>query len=120
VVTERDRRYLAEGTDPDPRFTLANERTFLAWIRTSLALIAGGIGVETFLVDLPALPRRVLSSLLLVLGGWLAVGAYRRWRSAEHALRTGGSLPLPGLAALLTLGVAVTALALLGLVLFAG
>ncbi|WP_283215114.1 DUF202 domain-containing protein [Pseudofrankia sp. DC12] len=33
------------GTDPDYRFSLANERTFLAWIRTALALLAGGIAV---------------------------------------------------------------------------
>lgn len=38
-------RLLAEGDDPDPRFSMANERTFLAWIRTALALIAGGIGL---------------------------------------------------------------------------
>jgi len=37
-----------EGEEPDPRFTLANERTFLAWVRTALALVAGGIGLEAF------------------------------------------------------------------------
>ena len=40
------------GTDPDPRFSLANERTYLAWIRTSLALLAAGEGLEA--LDLPA------------------------------------------------------------------
>ena len=51
--TDRSRRRvsawaLGGGTEPDPRFTLANERTFLAWIRTSLAMVAGGIAVEAF------------------------------------------------------------------------
>ena len=33
------------GHEPDYRFTLANERTFLAWIRTSLGLMAVGLAV---------------------------------------------------------------------------
>lgn len=120
MVTSGARRRLAEGSDPDPRFTLANERTFLAWIRTALALVAGGIGLDAFLVDLPAVPRRVLAALLLVLGAVLAVAAYRRWLMAEHALRTGRSLPLPGVAVLLSLGVALVAVVLLALVLVTG
>jgi len=94
MVTRRDREFLSEGENPDPRFTLANERTFLAWIRTALALLAGGIGVEAFLDDLPGSPRRALAALLIVLGGVLALGAYRRWRAAEHAMRLGEPLPL--------------------------
>ena len=31
-----------DGEEPDYRFTLANERTFLAWVRTALGLLAGG------------------------------------------------------------------------------
>ena len=42
------RRVFPEGTEPDPRFTLANERTFLAWMRTALAFIAGGVALEAF------------------------------------------------------------------------
>src|SRR3954462_10286719 len=53
-----------EGAAPDPRFTFANERTFLAWIRTSLALIAGGLGVDAFAHDLPAWSRTALASVL--------------------------------------------------------
>jgi putative membrane protein len=41
-----------EGSEPDPRFTLANERTFLAWIRTALALPAGGVALEALTVSL--------------------------------------------------------------------
>jgi putative membrane protein len=62
-------RLLPGGTEPDPRFTLANERTFLAWIRTSLALLAGGIAVEAFTTDVfPEPIRHGLSVLLLLLG----------------------------------------------------
>ncbi|WP_143342795.1 YidH family protein, partial [Crossiella equi] len=39
-------RVYGVGEEPDPRFTLANERTFLAWIRTSLGLMAAGVAVE--------------------------------------------------------------------------
>jgi putative membrane protein len=114
-------RLLSEGENPDPRFTFANERTFLAWIRTSLALLAGGIGLEAFLADqLPAVPRRVLASLLIVLGGVLAVSAFTRWLASERALRLGRPLPPPGLAPVLTAGIAVAALMLLGFVVLQG
>ncbi|HBH59897.1 MAG TPA: hypothetical protein DDY41_17580, partial [Arthrobacter bacterium] len=61
-------RLLPGGTEPDPRFTLANERTFLAWIRTALALLAGGIAIEAFTSDLFLEPvRKSLAVLLLLL-----------------------------------------------------
>ena len=108
---------LAHGEDPDPRFTLANERTFLAWIRTSLALLAAGIGLEAFVIDLPEGLRRGLAALLIVLGAVLAVGSFTRWLATERALREHRSLPPPGLAPVLAAGIGLTALALLGLVL---
>ena len=40
------------GEDPDPRFSLANERTFLAWLRTGLALVVAGLAVEA--LDVPS------------------------------------------------------------------
>ncbi|NDV10205.1 DUF202 domain-containing protein, partial [Rhodococcus sp. IEGM 248] len=59
-------RLLGGGTEPDPRFTLANERTFLAWIRTSLALFASGIAVEAFAGDeFPVLLRQCCAVILL-------------------------------------------------------
>ena len=69
-------RVLGGGTEPDPRFTLANERTFLAWIRTSLAFLAGGIAVEAFTDDLfPAPVRTVLAGVLLLLGVLISADA---------------------------------------------
>lgn len=82
-----------QGVAPDPRVTFANERTFLAWIRTSLALIAGGLGVDAFAEDLPAWSRTTLACLLVTLGGLLGASAFQRWRRAELAMRRGESLP---------------------------
>ena len=89
-------KLLPGGTEPDPRFTLANERTFLAWIRTSLALLAGGIAVEAFTTDVfPEPIRRGLSVLLLLLGMLLSAGAAGRWLRVERSMRNKTPLPLP-------------------------
>jgi putative membrane protein len=110
-------RLLQQGEPPDPRFTFANERTFLAWIRTSLAMLAGGVGLETLLAEqLPDVPRRILASLLIILGGIVAVTSFTRWLATEAALRLGRPMPPPGLAPVLTAGIAIVALILLGLV----
>lgn len=106
-------RLLAEGTDPDPRFTLANERTFLAWIRTALALIAGGIGAALSgdLVDAPL--RIGLAIVFSGTGALVAALAFRRWLSTERALRRAETLPPPALAPLMSYGLAATAIILL-------
>lgn len=89
-------RLLPGGNEPDPRFTLANERTFLAWIRTSLALLAGGIAIEAFTSDLFVEPvRKVLAVLLLLLGMLLSGGAAVRWIRVERSMRNSTPLPLP-------------------------
>ena len=107
-------RLRAHGTDPDPRFTFANERTFLAWIRTALALLAAGIGLAAFAGDaLPEGVRRAVAAALLVLGATLAVAAFVRWLRSERALREGRSLPGLAIAPVLAGVVAVCALVLL-------
>jgi putative membrane protein len=89
-------RLLPGGTEPDPRFTLANERTFLAWIRTSLALLAGGIAIEAITADLFLEPvRKGLAVLLLLLGMLLSGGAAVRWIRVERSMRNRTPLPLP-------------------------
>ncbi|WP_285599812.1 DUF202 domain-containing protein [Kineosporia sp. NBRC 101731] len=120
MVPSWERKLLSEGEAPDPRFTLANERTFLAWIRTSLGLIAGGIGADAFLTDVPDLQRELLSSLLLLMGGALAVAAYRRWWASERAMRSNQPLPLLGAVGLIGYGVGLAALVLVAVVLLAG
>ena len=113
-VKDWRRRLLEQGDDPDPRFTLANERTFLAWIRTSLALTAGGIALEAFSGDaLPGGVRKVIAVGLLLLGALLGVMSWLRWYSAEKAMRKGTSLPLPLIAPLLAAGVGVAGLVLI-------
>ncbi len=105
---------MQEGRSPDPRFTLANERTFLAWVRTSLALVAGGLGIETFARHaIPAWLRVTVASLLMAIGAALALGSFFRWRGAEAALRRGEDLTITALAPFVSGGVAVVAVALL-------
>jgi putative membrane protein len=98
-----------EGSPPDYRFSLANERTFLAWIRTALALVGGGLGVAGFLPPLriPHL-REILAVTLMLLGALVAVRAVDHWSRSERAMRLGRPLPpsrFPGvLAAVVGLG----------------
>ena len=107
------RRLLPDGVEPDPRFTLANERTFLAWIRTALAFVAGGIAVEAFTGDLfPTVIRQILAILLLVLGMLLAGGAAVRWLNVERAMRRKKPLPVPLIVPIVSLVSAVAAGAL--------
>lgn len=106
------------GEDPDYRFSLANERTFLAWIRTSLAFLAGGFAVLMLLPDSGSTPLRYAVGLgLLALALALPLLAYRRWAATEQALRTGRSLPEPGLLRLLSGGLLVITLLVVALVL---
>ncbi|MFP3460112.1 DUF202 domain-containing protein [Arthrobacter globiformis] len=95
-------RLLPGGTEPDPRFTLANERTFLAWIRTSLALLAGGIAIEAFASELFVESlRKGLASVLLILGMLLSAGSAVRWLRVERSMRSKEPLPLPMIVPLL-------------------
>ncbi|HIZ50112.1 MAG TPA: DUF202 domain-containing protein [Candidatus Pseudomonas excrementavium] len=110
---------LAGGSEPDPRFTLANERTFLAWIRTALALLAGGIAVEVFTYELfvPEV-RKLLSVSLMAFAMLLSTAASIRWLNVERALRHRAPLPLPALVPLLSIGGTLVTLILAGFFLF--
>ncbi len=103
----------SEGTTPDYRFSLANERTFLAWIRTGLALIAGGLACAQFLPPLPiARLREIIAIALLVLGGVVALRAVDHWARSERAMRLGRDLPRSRFPAILAIIVALGALVL--------
>jgi putative membrane protein len=96
------------GREPDYRFTLANERTFLAWVRTALALAAGGLGVINLLPDLVG--SEFLGVLLLTLSFLTAATAYRRWANNEKAMRLGEALPMSSLPQYMAAGTALVAL----------
>jgi putative membrane protein len=110
--------WLSEGSEPDPRFTLANERTFLAWIRTALALLAAGVAVSAILPPFGSAGlRTALGALLAALGLLLAGTSYSRWARAERALRRGGPLPHSPILRVVAAGVgAVCALVLILLI----
>src|SRR3954452_22136420 len=100
------------GEEPDHRFSLANERTFLAWIRTSLGLIGGGVALEPFGVTSPHV-RTFLVSLLVSLGGVCGAAASLRWARIERALRERAPLPAPALVWLTSLAVLTVAAVIL-------
>ena len=101
------------GEPPDYRFSLANERTFLAWIRTGLALIAGGLACAQFLPPLPIEHlREGIAIALLVLGGLVALRAVDHWARIERAMRLKQDLPASRFPAILALVVAVGAVLL--------
>lgn len=108
-----------EGTEPDARFTLANERTFLAWIRTSLALLAGGVALEALGLPLQPQLRLAASLVLIALALLLPALAWLHWGRTERALRLGRPLPGAGAALPLATGVAVVGVLVLAAVLLA-
>lgn len=101
-----------EGKDPDYRFSLANERTFLAWIRTALGVLAGGLLLHQFVLNLhPRWLVAAMAVMLALLAAFLAAGAYVRWKGVERAMRHEQSLPRSYLLPVLSLCLTVLALA---------
>lgn len=96
------------GDEPDYRFTLANERTFLAWVRTALALAAGGLAAVGLLDDFTG--GESLGIGLLVLSFLTAASAYRQWALNERAMRLSVPLPASRLPMLMAVGTALVAL----------
>jgi putative membrane protein len=116
----RPRAVYALGAEPDPRFSMANERTALAWVRTALALVAAGVGL-TSVARIAGLSRLldVVAAGLCVLGALLAVVAVLGWRRRELAMRLDRPLPAPFALAWLGVLVAVVALVFAGYLAFA-
>lgn len=104
--------------EPDYRFTLASERTMLAWIRTSLGLVAGGVAVEQLVPNFTVgWARTVISLACVVLAVFVAIRSYVRWRAVDRAIRAGA--PLPGNPTITVLVVAITMIAaLVGVLVF--
>ncbi len=112
-VTSRQPRWVYDaGDEPDPRFTLANERTFLAWVRTSLAMLAGGVALQALTTSGPHGLRTALGVGLVGLGGLVGVGSFVRWARVERAMRTHQPLPPFGLGLTMTAALLVVAVLL--------
>ncbi len=100
----------AVGDEPDVRFSFANERTFLAWNRTALALIGVGLAVANLLPPFRvAGGRRMVALPLILLGGYVSIRSLRDWAANERAIRTGRALPRSPLAVVLSMAVAAVA-----------
>lgn len=111
------RSVYGRGTEPDARFSLANERTFLAWISAGLALVSVGVGLESLALNLQP-GFRLAASVVLVVGGiGCAAQAWFGWARVERALREGRPLPFVPLVGLLPVVFGLAGvLVLLGLV----
>lgn len=105
-----------EEHEPDYRYTLANERTFLAYIRTALALDVSGLAIAQFFHRSLGNLRLLIGIVLVTLGVLVALLGYRRWRSTERAMRRGGGLPPARLPPVLALGLVLASIAALALV----
>lgn len=99
------------GEEPDPRFTFANERTFLARNRTALALVAAGAGAAAFLRTGLSGMRLVVALPLIAAGAFLAFTSYRRWERAEHAMRVGDPIPYDPVMRVVGVAIGVVAVA---------
>ena len=107
------------GIDPDVRFSYANERTFLAYNRTALALVTAGLAVTQLLppFDVPG-GRRMIGLPLIAMGTLIAVASLYQWRRNEQAMRLGRPLPKSILPVLVTIVVAVSSVIALALAIF--
>jgi putative membrane protein len=101
------------GEEPDVRFTFANERTFLAWIRTALALLATGVALEAVQLPMNDGVQRALSVEFFVLGILCTVASWTRWARAERAMRRQEPLPASWAIVALVAGVLVAAVTVL-------
>ena len=93
------------------RFTYANERTFLAWNRTALALIATGVAATQLLPKLElSWSRRLLGLPLIALGAVVAAQSFRNWRANQRAMRRGEPLPRSIMPLILAVGIVIVGL----------
>lgn len=98
------------GEEADPRFSLANERTFLSWIRTSLALIAVAVALEALQLPIRTEFRVGASSVFIAMGLLAPIHAWINWMRTERAMRRGQPLPAPALSLVIAAGVVFAAL----------
>jgi putative membrane protein len=107
----------AAECEPDYRFTLANERTFLAWERTSLGLLAAAVAIVQFVPEF-GIPggRHVVGAFLAILAMLTAGSGLHRWRQVDTAMRRGQPLPRQRAPMVLGLGLVLLGVLVLGVV----
>ncbi len=112
----------ADEAEPDARFTLANERTFLAWSRTALALVTAGLAIVQLLPPFPGIPwgRRIIGTPLILLGSAVVVISYREWTVKQRALRRGEPISRSRLPWILAATIAVIGLIAVAVTLLSG
>jgi putative membrane protein len=113
-VTNRQPRWVYDaGEEPDPRFSLANERTFLAWVRTALAMFAGGVALHALDVPSTGWVRGLIVVVLIGVGGLMCGLALLRWARVERAMRLHEPLPSFGLGITMTAALLLVAVLLI-------
>jgi len=104
----QDTPTVPQEIEPDARFTYANERTFLAWNRTALALIATGVAATQLLPQFHvAHGRKILGIPLIALGALVAITSFLQWRANERAMRERRPLPSSPMTAVLSIGIGI-------------
>ncbi|CAN5319682.1 hypothetical protein BH09ACT10_BH09ACT10_26640 [soil metagenome] len=101
------------GNEPDPRFSMANERTFLAWIRTALAMLAAATALIALDLSLPAPLTVIMAIVLAVIGMLCAYQAWTGWAQTEYALRHHAPLPSSLMKVVVAAAVAAVAIVLI-------
>ena len=93
---------MSERRSPEAQFQLANERTYLAWLRTALALVASGVAAARLLAGQTLHWAWETVGVLLIMAGVVTAAlARRRWRAMDAAIREGEPLPAPGIAVMI-------------------
>lgn len=116
-VTDRHPRWVYDaGSEPDPRFSLANERTFLAWVRTALGIVAGAVALHSLGVPGTDWVRTTVVLVLLALAALCTGLACLWWARVERAMRLRQPLPAFSLGLVMT-GAIVVITVLLGVAL---
>jgi putative membrane protein len=101
----------ADWAAPDPRVTFANERTFLAWNRTALALVAGGLAVSQLVKVGSGGAALTVALALVAFGAFMSFTGYRHWKRNERAIRLRQPIMPSALPRFLACGVAGFAVA---------
>jgi putative membrane protein len=113
---------------PDRRVHMANERTFLAWVRTSIGIMAFGFVVEKFALFMKRLPflfgemktytpppaslgySTVFGILLVAMGALMGLLAFVRYKKVEREINEDTYQPSTLLDILVTIGILTIAI----------